>query len=964
MAPSTRPAYTWIRRKNRENQLSAARKLHSYGERFLVLCSGTELLFQDRFWPSVGVSPIAELPCGLDDSLGLLLWGFGQPALELRPGFIAHTKRFTGDRSFWQYPYRTEADAFAVHQSLAGPQVKDGELQLYLGLPWASWIDRESWPRNTLTATANRLAHLREELQRHGLGLKVHSVCQHILWRKHLHQMRAAGVDCLWLSHMPKEQQQLEGVELKAWHLYPVNAREPDRRSSLRIRPPGSKPWLASFVGAHMEHYITDVRPRLQQLKEAHRFYIALKDEWHLNPIVYGEQAGALPRHRGFELAEEDHEHYNRILSDSQFTLCPAVAGSNSLRLWESLAVGGVPVILSDEIVMPDLDELSGGRWHHWNEIVLFHPENELDSLPDRLAAIGEEEIARRSAAGIALMEIVNRFTCLGVRSDRFIAAVEREEDANPSVPTVVVPVYGPADRYFWRSVKCGLYEVVVAWYLRGKVRIRFGDAGYFWWGSEGEILLMDRDLVIDLLDRKLDPPRWVGEVPYKHAFFFNQYHLRNSRNYTATYFTYHPERLEKARLLHGRKSYRDRRYASIFAGSVENHAQHFHRNRFKGWEDFIEIFSCADSLTAKQPHKYSADEYLTMVAHSRFGVSFRGNGPRCYRELEYLALGTPLIITAGVDTDYPCPLEEGVHFFRAVAKEDIGRIDRETTQEQWEKMSLACWQWFEQHGTIDRLFIELNEQISMLDLDSKRHSVVRILASRDDAANSLAAKSLKIFDPRARWIANGEKGHAELAIRPDSLVVNELPPIGKEDCYVWTIGPADHRAYCESVADSELEVHKKLLQLMGLRLRNFRVTIQNARGNIPAWDRRTDAGLVLRGPDETAVLQSDYDWSRRCASPYVDRVYAIRGPRVIRFPEITATLHYKVGGRDCWASLDDHFNDYFAAFDELIPESQVIRTCKLWRYGNPAEFVRVEIRIRQSEGALPASIDYSNLTW
>ena len=55
--------------------------------------------------------------------------------------------------------------------------------------------------------------------------------------------------------------------------------------------------------------------------------------------------------------------------------------------------------------------------------------------------------------------------------------------------------------------------------------------------------------------------------------------------------------------------------------------------------------------------------------------MSFRGNGPKCFRELEYLAFGTPLIITEGIEVNYPNPLEEGVHYFRAHKPEDIQRI-------------------------------------------------------------------------------------------------------------------------------------------------------------------------------------------------------------------------------------------------------------------------------------------------
>lgn len=409
--------YRWRRRKDCEAQLAAAEELHVFGGRFRVLRNGEELLFDDRFWPAVGVSPIAAVPCGLDDAKGLLLWGFGQPTLELRPGFISNTKRFSDDVNFWQYPCITEGDAFAVHQSLVGPQLKDGELQVYLGLPWATWIDRNVWPTSTLKATADRLRKLRLELERHGIGLKVHSVCQQILWREFLHLIKAAGVDCLWLSHKPVGEDQLEGVDLKPWHLYAVNARQPDRRVGLSIKAPRSKRYLASFKGAHMDHYITDVRPKLLQFKHLDDFLVSLNDEWHFNTIVYGQQVEnnfiLETRDVSSYSIDETVVEYNQILSDSIFSLCPAGAGPNSLRLWESLAIGSIPVILSDFLILPEIPpEWIDDEFKTWQDIVIFHPEQDIDALEDRLRAISFEEIERRSKACLNISRFIAKTTC------------------------------------------------------------------------------------------------------------------------------------------------------------------------------------------------------------------------------------------------------------------------------------------------------------------------------------------------------------------------------------------------------------------------------------------------------------------------------------------------------------------------------------------------------------------------
>jgi hypothetical protein len=933
------PLYCWYRRRDYEEELAVAEELHRFGQRFRVLRSGDKLLFDDRFWPSLGVSPIEALPCGLDDAQAMLLWGFGQPAVELRPSFIAHTKRFSDDVNFWQYPCRTEGDAFAVHQSLVGPQLKDGVLQLYLGLPWATWIDRESWPTSTLKGMADRLQKLRAELQCFGIGLRVHSVCQHILWRENLHLIKTAGVECLWLSHKPQEEEELEGVELRAWHLYPVNAREPDRRDTLVIKPMAQRPWLASFIGAHMEHYITDVRLRLQAFKDLHRFHIQLQDEWHFNPIVYGEQVGDLYviERKGTKVVQDDTHRYNKILSGSQFSLCPAGAGPNSLRLWESLAVGSVPVILSDQLAMPDLKQLSRGRFQNWDEILLFHPEAELDSLPERLEAMPLEELQQRSDRAVALMALVNNHTCLGVAAQRDWPELKRQSEPDPSKPTIVLPVYGPTDRWFWRAKKHGFYNMVIEWYFRDYVDISFGEKGFFWWREKGRVLLMDRDNVSDLFDRKVDPPRWEGEVDYDLAFFFNQYHVDGPKNKKCTYFTYDPIATEKARASLGRVPYVNREINSFFAGSIENEVQEYYRNKFAEWIECVEVSACSDRLYAKEPHKFSQSEYIEMISKSKFGVCFRGNGPKCFREIEYLAMGTPLIITPGVEVDYPDPLIEGVHYLRATTEIDIQNIPIQITPVAWERMSIACYEWFSRNASCEKVFEYLKAEINSVPARREKHTTLRILSDKESARESPAAISLKIFDPKANWISSEDDRplhYVEAA--PDDLIICQLPWIDRDRDLRWKVTKEDRENYINTIYNSQLDAHKSLLESLGLKVRGFSVGIINSATlqEIPILKRfNYSKKRITVHAGETAVLSSEYDNNRNIKETYKDRTIRIHGPATIEEIKISSTLYFDKDNRSYKSDVSRKFKDYYTMYGKVIPEELVFRICKLWEY-------------------------------
>ena len=111
---------------------------------------------------------------------------------------------------------------------------------------------------------------------------------------------------------------------------------------------------------------------------------IEIKDLWHFNKVVYNYQVFGQEKEKD-AIKGDDVDHYNSVISDSIFSLCPAGAGPNTLRLWESLAVGSIPVILSNKHELPDIN--LNGRVD-WGDVVIFHDEECLDSLDEKLRGI------------------------------------------------------------------------------------------------------------------------------------------------------------------------------------------------------------------------------------------------------------------------------------------------------------------------------------------------------------------------------------------------------------------------------------------------------------------------------------------------------------------------------------------------------------------------------------------------
>ncbi|MFA6544399.1 MAG: exostosin family protein [Limisphaerales bacterium] len=78
------------------------------------------------------------------------------------------------------------------------------------------------------------------------------------------------------------------------------------------------------------------------------------------------------------------------IMGRSVFSLCPRGLGRASFRMYEALSVGSIPVYIWDDVEwLPWRDELD------WSEFSLSVNVAELDSLPQRLAAISDEQIRR-----------------------------------------------------------------------------------------------------------------------------------------------------------------------------------------------------------------------------------------------------------------------------------------------------------------------------------------------------------------------------------------------------------------------------------------------------------------------------------------------------------------------------------------------------------------------------------------
>lgn len=88
-------------------------------------------------------------------------------------------------------------------------------------------------------------------------------------------------------------------------------------------------------------------------------------------------------------------EKYNQVLLDSRYSLCPSGSGPNSIRLWESLACGAIPVLLADTLDLPE-HEL-------WDKAIVRVREADVAAVPALLSQIDAAEEGLRRHNCLAL---------------------------------------------------------------------------------------------------------------------------------------------------------------------------------------------------------------------------------------------------------------------------------------------------------------------------------------------------------------------------------------------------------------------------------------------------------------------------------------------------------------------------------------------------------------------------------
>lgn len=137
---------------------------------------------------------------------------------------------------------------------------------------------------------------------------------------------------------------------------------------------------LFSFMGSRSHK----IRNAVLTLNHS-RAYI--EDTTHTNFFDFSDDAQHIQRKTA------QAAHFNDMVNRSKFVLCPRGRGTSSIRMYEAMSVGRVPVVISDDWQPPIGPD--------WEQCILRVPESDVASLPMLLEAKEEryQEMARSADA-------------------------------------------------------------------------------------------------------------------------------------------------------------------------------------------------------------------------------------------------------------------------------------------------------------------------------------------------------------------------------------------------------------------------------------------------------------------------------------------------------------------------------------------------------------------------------------
>ena len=271
----------------------------------------------------------------------------------------------TSTQLFWQYPVITEKEFFNQNKN-------DDD---FFGFPWATCIDKR--------IDTNQLFKLLVQFKTDN---PCYTCCQHISFRKLIPLFKVLNITTVYTPHKIKNEDEIKGVKLLPCPLYAVNFEDKNRNKEFENIDflKNERKYLYSFMGGVQPGYLTNIRKNIFTMKHSEDTLIINTGDWHYNTTVYSNKQNFKNELNIDQNHVNKTKKYNETLINSRYSLCPSGSGPNSIRFWESIACGCIPVLLADTLELPHNIE--------WENAIVILEEKNISNVYHVLTNIDENK--------------------------------------------------------------------------------------------------------------------------------------------------------------------------------------------------------------------------------------------------------------------------------------------------------------------------------------------------------------------------------------------------------------------------------------------------------------------------------------------------------------------------------------------------------------------------------------------
>lgn len=285
------------------------------------------------------------------------------------------------ENDFWQKPVITEKQIFDnIFSSKNLPYN-------YIAFPWANYIDNQ-WIGNydVLEKT------IENEVEKNTIvnaNKTYFTVIQHMLFRNYIDKLKKLNIKYIFTPHKMKSDSILE--EEHNICIIPISLFPAQYNNSNIFNDIKNKNYLASFIGQINHHaHLTEIRKEMfSAFLNKPDCFIKANDSWFYQGVVY--DSNFKDNTKLLYNQNTDIELYKLTMANSKFSLCPLGTGPNSIRFWESLSYGCIPILLSDNLILPEILGIK------YDDFCIIWKETQIDSLYNYLLKFDDKRIKQMS---------------------------------------------------------------------------------------------------------------------------------------------------------------------------------------------------------------------------------------------------------------------------------------------------------------------------------------------------------------------------------------------------------------------------------------------------------------------------------------------------------------------------------------------------------------------------------------